>query len=266
MAVQTKSAYAHVNGLDLYYEIHGGGAPLVLLHGGAIGISMFGPTVPALAAHRQVIAPELQGHGHTPDIDRPLSFEGMADDVGALIAELGIGAVDVMGYSLGAGTALQVAFRHPESVRRLVVVSQPFRHDGWYPEVLANFAQMGPAAGEPLKDSPLAKLYPKVDWGRLFGKLGTLLRADYDWSEQVKSLTAPTMLVFADADAVRPEHIVEFYGLLGGGRRDAGLDGSGRPITQLAILPGLTHYTVGASPALPPAVLPFLEAPVAQQT
>jgi pimeloyl-ACP methyl ester carboxylesterase len=256
--VETGSA--PVNGLELYYEVRGTGEPLILLHGGVVGIIMFGPNLQALAAGRKVIAVELQGHGRTPDIDRPLSYEAMADDVAALMRHLDLRQADVMGLSLGGGVALQTAIRHPELVRRLVVVSAPFRRDGWYPEVRAEFDRMGPAAGEPMKQSPLAQLYPHIDWGALFGKIGDLQRKDYDWSADVRAIEAPTMLVFADADAVRPAHVVEFYGLLGGGQRDAGLDGSLRPVARLAVLPGLTHYDLAADPALASAVIPFLEA------
>ncbi len=120
---------------------------------------------------------------------------------------------------------------------------------------------MGPAAGEFMTQSPLAQLYPHVNWGLLFGKLGDLLRKDYDWSKHVGSIKAPTMIVFADADAIRPEHIIEFFGLLGGGQHDSGLDGSRRPEAQLAILPGLTHYTISGSPALAMVANAFLDAP-----
>ncbi len=257
-----KTGYAPVNGLKMYYEIHGGGEPLILLHGGVVGIDTFGSNLAALAEKRKVIAVELQGHGRTADIDRPLSFEALADDVAAFTRHLGIGKADVLGYSLGGGVALQVAIRHPESVRKLVVVSEPCKDDGWYPEVRTAFAHMSPAAGEQMKQSPLAKRFPHVDWPVLFGKLGDLLRKNYDWSKDVAAIKAPTMIVFADADAVRPEHIVEFFHLLGGGQRDAGLDGSQRPAAQLAILPGLTHYNIGSSPALATAVTSFLDAPM----
>jgi pimeloyl-ACP methyl ester carboxylesterase len=257
-----KTGYAPVNGLNLYYEIHGTGEPLILLHGGVVGITMFGPNLSALSEKRKLIAVELQGHGHTADIDRPLSFETMADDIAALIKYLGIEKADVMGYSLGGGVALQTAIRHPESVHKLVVVSAPFKRDGFYPEVLAAMALMGPSAAEGMKQSPLSQLYPNVNWARLFTKLGDLLREDYDWSKEVATIKAPTMIVFADADAVRSAHIMEFFGLLGGGQKDAGLDGSGRPVAQLAILPGLTHYNISSSPALATAVTPFLDAPI----
>jgi pimeloyl-ACP methyl ester carboxylesterase len=255
-----QTGYAPVNGLKLYYEIHGdGGTPLVLLHGGAGGIRMFGPNVAALAEKRQVIGVELQGHGRTADVDRPLSYEAMADDAAALLTHLGVQQTDVMGYSLGAGVALQVAIRHPESVRKLVVVSTAFRRDGWYPEILAAFDQMGPATGEVVRHSPLGQLYPDVDWPGLFAKIGVLQRKEFDWSKEVVAIKAPTLLVFADADSLRPAHMVEFYGLFGGGQRDAGWDGSGKPIAQLAILPGQTHYDIGASSALPPIVSRFLD-------
>jgi len=266
VAPAVKSGYAPVNGLKLYYEIRGSGEPLILLHGGVVGITMFGQNLDLLSQKRKVIAVELQGHGHTADIDRPLSFDAMADDVAGLLRYLGIDKADVMGYSLGGGVALQTVIQHPEVVRKLVVVSAVFRRDGFYPEVLAAFDQMGPSAGEQIKQSPLAKMYPNVDWSRLFAKLGDLLRKDYDWSKEVSAIKAPTMLVFADADAVRSSHIVEFYGLLGGGQKDAGFDGSKRPVNQLAILPGLTHYNISASPALSAAVTPFLDAPMPAPT
>src|SRR5882757_2324825 len=257
---EIKKGYVPVNGLKLYYEIHGVGEPLILLHGGVGGLDMFGPTLPALAKSRKVIAVELQGHGRTADIDRPFSFEAMADDIAGLIKQLGLEKADVMGYSLGGGVALQTAIRHPEAVRKLVVVSAGFSRNGLFPEVRATMDHMGPAAGEQMKRSPLNTMYPNVNWVNLFTKLGVLLRKDYDWSKEVAAIKLPTMLIYADADALYPAHIVEFYKLLGGGQRDAGLDGSGRSANQLAILPAVTHYTIAASPVLPVVVTPFLDA------
>src|SRR4051794_10017085 len=129
--------YAEVNGVRLWHEEHGGGEPLVLLHGGFWSIELFGPLLDALAKQRRGVAVELQGHGHTPDADRPLRYETCADDVAALIRHLGLGPVDVLGYSLGAGTAVRIAVQHPDVVRRLIVVSTPARRTGWFPEVLA---------------------------------------------------------------------------------------------------------------------------------
>ena len=193
--------YVVVNGLKIYYELHGAGEPLVLLHGGVGGIEMFGPNLPALSATRQVIAVDLQGHGHTADIDRPLRFELMADDIAALIKQLKIERADIMGYSLGGGVALQTAIREPEVVRKLVLVSTPFKRQGFYPEVLASFDQMGPEAAKYMSQSPLSQLYPEVDWATLFTKLGDLLRQEYDWSKEVAAITSPVMIAFADANS-----------------------------------------------------------------
>jgi pimeloyl-ACP methyl ester carboxylesterase len=265
MAAQTPGQYATVDGLRMYYERHGPAdakePPLVLLHGGVGGITMFGPNLPALAAERAVIAVELQGHGHTADIDRPLRFELMADDIAALLAQLKIPQADVMGYSMGGGVALQIAIRHPQLVRRLVVISEPVKRTGFFPEVLAAFDHMGPQAAVAMKQSPLATMYPTVNWATLFTKIGEMARQDYDWSADVAKITSPTMLIFADADAVTPAHIMEMWGLFGGGKRDAGLDGSGRPPGRLAIVPGTTHYDILSTDAVARLVIPFLEKP-----
>lgn len=257
---RSAGSHASVNGIRLYREISGEGEPLVLLHGGVGAGEMFEPLLPQLAARRRVILVHLQGHGRTADIDRPLRFELMADDIAALLEHLGLERADVMGYSLGGGVALQLAIRHPARVKRLVLISVPARRDGWYPEVLASMAAMGPEAAAWMGQSPLARLYPETDWASLFTKLGELLRLDYDWSDGIAGLSSPVMLVYADADAVRPAHIVETYALLGGGLRDAGLDGSLRPLARLAIVPGATHYDVVASPLLGPLVAAFLDA------
>lgn len=257
-----KGSYALVNGLNMYYEISGSGRPLVLLHGGVGASEMFGTVLSALAVNRQIFAVHLQAHGRTADINRPLRFELMADDVAALMKHLGIERADFMGYSLGGGVALQIAIRHPEVVRKLVVVSTVVKRDGWYPEVLEGMAQMGPEAAKVMLQSPLNQLYPDANWAVLFTKLGDLLRQDYDWSKNVAAIKSPVMIVFADADAVRTAHIMEFFSLLGGGQRDAGLDGSGRPKAWLAILPGVTHYDVLSFPALAAPVTRFLEAPM----
>jgi len=200
---QAQGRYASVNGLNLYYEIHGSGEPLILLHGGVGASEMFGPILPPLAERRRVIAVHLQGHGRTADIDRPQRALLHALSSRWTQLHLGIEKADLVGYSLGGGVALRTAIQHPEVVRRLVLISTPFKRDGFYPEVLAAM-QLGPAAAEGMKQSPLSQLYPRVDWRVLFTKLGDLLRRDYDWSRDVAAMKAPTMLVFADADAIRP--------------------------------------------------------------
>jgi len=258
------SGYAPVNGLKMYYEIHGSGKPLVLIHGGVGAIEMFGSNLAALARTHKVIAVDLQAHGRTADIDRPLRCALMDDDIAALLQYLKIDKADVMGYSLGGEVALRTAIQHSEVVDKLVVVSATFKRDGWYPEILAGMSQMGPAVAEPMKQTPIYQMYSQLaprpqDWPVLLTKLGDLLKQDYDWSEDVKKIKTPTLIIVGDADAVRTAHAVEFFGLLGGGQRDGGWDGSGRPKNcELAILPGLTHYTIFNAPALASTAIPFL--------
>jgi pimeloyl-ACP methyl ester carboxylesterase len=257
-------AYATVNGILLYYEERGTGRPLILLHGGLGAIEMFGPNLPALAAGRRVIAVDLQGHGRTADIDRPIRAESMADDIAALIRHLGLERADVMGYSLGGWVALQVGARHPALVRRLVVVSTPIRRDGFYPELLALQAQVNASMAEGMKQTPMYQLYAGIaprpeDWPRLLDKMGAAMRMDYDFSREIAGLRMPTLVVAGDADMFPPSHAAEFFGLLGGGQRDGGWDGSGRPASRLAILPGLTHYTIFSDPALAEVAVRFLD-------
>jgi pimeloyl-ACP methyl ester carboxylesterase len=248
----------------MYYEMHGSGEPLLLLHGGVAASDVFDHMAPALAASRQVITVDLQGHGRTRDIDRPLRCETMADDVAALIDHLGLGQSALLGYSMGGGVALQTAFRHPALVGKLIVISVTMKRDGSYPEVLAIFDQMtanAPQMGAMMQQSPLAERYPEADWETIFARIGEMVTQEYDWSAQVAALTAPTMLVFADADSIRPAHMVEFYQLLGGGQRDAGLEGALRPVARLAILPGTTHYDILGFRGLTDIVTAFLDAP-----
>ncbi len=255
--------FADVNGQHIFYRVHGAGKPLVLLHGG-IDPDSFGSNLAELAKHRQVIAVHLQGHGRTPDTDRPLRCETLGDDVAALIGHLHLGKADVMGYSLGAGVALQAAIRHPDAVDRLVLVAATMRRDGSYPEVVAAFNQLeanAAAYGDGVKASPLGQAYPDVDWPKLFSKIGDLTKRPYDWSIDVARVRARTLLVFADADSIRPEHMVEFWQALGGGQRDAGVDGSLRPAHQFAVVPNTTHYTLAVEPMLPQIVVRFLATP-----
>ncbi|HZF29436.1 MAG TPA: alpha/beta hydrolase [Gammaproteobacteria bacterium] len=263
-AITGGGSYAYVNGISLYYEIHGTGKPLVLLHGGLGAIEMFGESLGKVAQGRQVIAVDLQGHGRTADVDRPLDHALMADDVAALIARLELGRADVMGYSLGGVVALQVAIRHPQLVDRLVLASTPFKRDAYYPDILAQQAMIAAAAADAMKNTPMYELYTRLaprpqDFPRLLDKLGALMKADYDLSRQIAGIEARTLVVAGDADIFPPSHAVELFALLGGGQRDGGWDGSGRPKSRLAILPGVTHYTMFATPELAELAIRFLD-------
>jgi pimeloyl-ACP methyl ester carboxylesterase len=271
MAQNAAGKYADVNGLHMYYEIHGTGKPLVLLHGGLGSSAMFEPNIDELAKGRQVIAVDLQGHGHTADIDRPFSLEAMSDDIVGLLHQLNIPKADVMGYSLGAGVALQVAARHPELINRLVLVSAAIRRSDFYPDILAQQAQVGPAIAEQMKQTPMYESYAKLnprpqDWPRLLQKMGDFMKKDYDFSDAVRSVKAPTLVVAGDADIFPPKYAVRTFELLGGGQKDGGWDGSGQIASKLAILPGVTHYNMAYAPALVPTAVAFLDAPSAPVT
>lgn len=254
-----------VNGVDYYYEVHGKGEPVLLLHGGLGSIDMFRPgLLPALSAKRKVIAVDLQGHGRTALGDRPFRLESLGDDMAVLVKKLGHDRVDVLGYSLGGGVALRMALQQPERVRRLVLVSTPFSDDAFYPGIKAQQVALTADAAPMMKDTPMYKSYvavapKKEDFPRLIDTLGTYMRQKYDWSAELANLKAPTMLVYGDSDMFRPEHVVKFYQLLGGGLQDAGWQRETIAKNRLAILPDLTHYDIFTSPRLATTVLPFLD-------
>lgn len=261
-----KSGYVDVNGLHMYYETHGeeGEAPLVLLHGAmsAIGTS-FGKLLPGLAQSRRVIAFEFQAHGHTDDIDRALSVEQLADDIAAALEQLGVTKADFLGYSLGAGVAMQVAIRHPELVRKLVTVSVTYNSGGLHPGLQEGMATLTPDA---FIGSPFYEEYQQIaprpeDFPRLVERVKALDAEVQDWpAEAVRAIEAPTLIVIGDSDIVRPEHAVEMFRLRGGGVMG---DMAGLPNAQLAILPGTTHITVAHRADLLLVIVPaFLDAPM----
>jgi pimeloyl-ACP methyl ester carboxylesterase len=238
-------SYAQVNGLNMYYEIHGTGRPLVLLHGNLSTIDVdFGRIIPALAKTRQVIAVEQQAHGHTADIDRPLTIQSWTDDTAALLRSLDVTGADVFGYSSGSAVALQLAIDHPSLVRKLVLASTSYRLDGLHPEVLGGIEQIQP---EHLAGTPFEEAYARVaprpeDWPVLIEKVKQMDSEMADWpAERIKNLGKPVLLVIGDSDIVRPEHAVEMFRLLGGGVMG---DMTGLPSSRLAVLPGTTHVTL----------------------
>jgi pimeloyl-ACP methyl ester carboxylesterase len=265
-ATKATGEYAEVNGLNMYYETHGSGRPMILLHGGLGSGEMFGPILATLAEDHQVIVPDLQGHGRTADIDRPIDTRLMADDISALIDHLGLEKPDLVGYSLGGGVAFFTAVKYPDKVGRLVMASANLRRDAIPPEMLAQQEQVSAAAVEFMKDTPMYQLYQRVaprpeDFGTLLDKIGESMSKDFDFSEDLRGIQVPTMIVCADADMAPPSHYVEAFKLLDGGLRDGGWMGEGRPKGghALAVLPGLTHYNLSASPLFAAVALDFID-------
>lgn len=257
--------YVLVNGVNMYYEIHGTGQPLVLLHGAfsAIGTS-FGKLVMPLAKTRQVIAFELQGHGHTADIDRPLTLEALADDVAAALGQLGIEQADIFGYSMGAGVALQLVIRHPNVVRKLIFAAATYNMSGVHPGLMEGLGEMTP---EMMFGSPWHEEYIRIaprpeDFARLFAKKTAMDRQLRDIPEEtVRAIKSPTLIIIGDSDLARPEHAVEMFRLLGGGV--FGDTPAGLPDSQLAVLPGTSHVTVvDRVDWLVSMINAFLDAPV----
>jgi pimeloyl-ACP methyl ester carboxylesterase len=258
-----KSGYVAANGLNYHYQIYGKGEPLLLLHGGLGQIEMFAPILPALTENRQVIGVDLHGHGRTQLGNRDISLIDMGDDMATILTQLGYDKVDVLGYSMGGGVAFRLAVQHPDRVRRLALVSAGYSQDAFYPEMLPMQAQVGAGMAEAMKGTPMYQSYVAVaphpeDFPKLLDKMGALMRKPFDWSGDVKKLRMPVMLVYGDSDMYRPEHIVKFYQLLGGGLKDAGWMRENMSQNRLAILPDLTHYDIFLSPRLAPTVLPFL--------
>ena len=272
------SGYAPVNGLQMYYEIHGktppssGGGPgaevpLVLLHGAYMHIGAMEPLLSELARTHQVIATDFQGHGRTADIDRPITYENLADDVAALMDYLEIDQADVVGYSMGANTGLLLTIRHPEKVRKLVSASGQYRLDGMYPEVLSTIAQIDPGA---MMQTPWYQTYADVapqpeQFPQVVEKLKTLDAVEFAWPEEdLRGIAQPVQLIYGDSDVFQLDHMVALFRLLGGGVPG---DLTGLPKSQLAILPGTTHITVMTRiPWLMPMIEEFLAAPLPQAT
>jgi pimeloyl-ACP methyl ester carboxylesterase len=271
MATATKpepktSGRIEANGVDYYYEIHGQGEPLLLLHGGLGSIDMFGPVLPTLAEHREVIGVDLHGHGRTTLGDRKIDLLDMGDDMAVILGQIGYEQVDVMGYSLGGGVAFRLAVQYPGKVRRLVLVSTSYSPEGLHPEMRpkqdapAVSAEMAEAMkGTPMHESYMAVAPHPEDFPKLLDRIGEFMSQTFDWSGDIPKLTMPVMLVYGDSDMFRPDHVVDFYRRLGGGLKDAGWQREHQSPNRLAILPDLTHYDVFLDPDLPRTVLPFLD-------
>ncbi|MEO5806588.1 alpha/beta hydrolase [Devosia sp.] len=264
MPTPSKSGYAPVNGVEVYYAVFGSGKPLVLLHGGLGDMTMFGPVLDALAAGRQVIGVDLQGHGHTLPFDRPMTAKAMATDVAELIKYLGLEQPDVLGYSMGALIAMRLAIDHPEAVGRLVLASVPYAFSGWHDFNQQGMKSISGAMAESMKQTPMYQAYASVapdvnNWPVLLDKMGKFVGADYDYSAEVAAIKSPTLLVFADWDSVRTAHAAHFFELLGGGHTDGGWGGMNMNANRLAVLPGATHYDIFINPTLATTAIAFLD-------
>jgi pimeloyl-ACP methyl ester carboxylesterase len=265
-SVDAQTGYAPVGDLDMYYEIHGSGRPLILLHGAYMTIDMMEPILAGLARTRRVIAVEQQAHGHTADADRPLTYEQMADDTAALARHLEVAAADVVGYSMGGGIALQLAIRHPALVRKLVLASASFTSDGMHAVALEMFPSITPElfAGSPIEEAYLRTAPDPGGFPKLVEKLKQLDVTPFAWPEEaIRGIAAPTLIVLGDSDGIRLEHAIELFKLRGGGVMG---DLEGLPASQLAVLPGTTHFVPPGSGLLDRAdwlqamIVPFLDA------
>lgn len=256
--------YATVNGLNIYYETQGAGQPLLMLHGGFQTIEDLEPLRSLLARNRRVVAADLEGHGHTADLDRPLTYEQMAEDFAGLIEQLGIAPADVLGFSMGGMVALRLASKRPDLVRKLVAISAIYGNDGYYPSTTKGWPDMSP---QTLVGAPFEHVYKRVAphperWPVLVEKAKHTLMDFNGWPpEDIRAIEAPALLALGDADLVRPEYAVAMFRLLGGAREDGGM--AGVPASQLAILPGTTHFSIlSRVDLLAPIITSFLDAPM----
>jgi pimeloyl-ACP methyl ester carboxylesterase len=269
----TSSGYAEAaEGLRVYYEVFGRGEPIVVMPGGLMDLRSMTQVIGPLSRERQVIGIDLEGHGHTALRDTPMSHERNGDDVAAVLRHLSIARADVAGYSHGGDAAIRMAIQHPEMVRNLMVISTAAERDGWYPEVLRGMEAVSAAQAPQMQQTPLYTSYAEVaphpdQFPLLLDRMGELMRKDYDWRTEIAKLPMPTLLLFADHDAVSMRHIAEFFALFGGGVRDAGWEGQPQYArARLAIVPGYTHYNFGQGPDVARVIEAYLDQPTSPAT
>jgi pimeloyl-ACP methyl ester carboxylesterase len=260
------SGYVEIDRLRLYHEIYGEGEPLVIIHGGLTTIGEMQGWVQPLAMTRRVIAAEMQGHGHTADTERPLSFATMGDDIAILLDHLQIPNADLVGHSFGGAVAIRAAIQHPNKVRRLVVISSPYARSGWYPEAQEGMGRVSASMAENMMQTPTGRLsqqWPKPQrFPQFLDKMGKLMSEDYDWSADIAKLPIPVLLVFADNDSISQKHVAQFFALLGGGVKEPGWLNTQLSKSRLAIVPGYSHYNFMTSPEAPQIILKFLRDPL----
>jgi pimeloyl-ACP methyl ester carboxylesterase len=257
---EPESGTVPVNGMEMYYEASGAGDPLIVLHGAYMTIPDMGEIIPKLAETHRVIALEFQGHGRTNDIDRPITYPNLAEDVAAFMDAMGIDRADVFGYSMGAAAGLQLAIRHPEKVDQLVAASVAYDVEGWQPAFREFIPQMSP---EMFVGTPMEEEYRKLavnpgGFEALVEKLIALEHEPMAWEEEVRQLETPVLIIAGDADVSTLEHNVALFRLLGGG----GMGDMGVPLpeSRLAVLPATSHTAVITQPDLLHAFIePFLQ-------
>jgi pimeloyl-ACP methyl ester carboxylesterase len=257
---ETAGQTVEVNGMQMYYEVHGEGDPLIVLHGAYMTIPTMGEIVPMLARTHQVIALEFQGHGRTTDIDRPITYPNLADDVAAFMDVIDIEKADVFGYSMGAAAGLQLAIRHPEKVDQLVAASVAYDISGWQPAFRDFIPSMSPEmfVGTPMEDEYRKLAVDPEGFRALVEKLIALEKEPMAWEEDVKKLETPVLIIAGDADVSTLEHNVALFRLLGGGVM--GDMGQPLPASRLAVLPATSHTAVISQPDLLHALIePFLQ-------
>jgi pimeloyl-ACP methyl ester carboxylesterase len=271
--VPTSTGYADAaEGLRVHYEIYGKGEPLVVLAGGFGDSSSMLQSIGPLSRERQVIAIDLEGHGRTALRATPMSHERNGDDVAAVLRHLKVAQADVAGYSHGGDAAIRMTIQHPEMVRNLIVISTAAERDGWYPEALKGMEAVGSSQARQMQQTPLYKRYAAVaphpeQFPLLLDRMGELMKKDYDWRAEIANLRVPTLLLFADHDAVSMRHIAEFFALFDGGVRDAGWEGKPRYArARLAIVPGYTHYNFGQGPDMARVIEAYLDQPTSSAT
>ena len=259
-------------GLRVYYEIYGQGEPIVVMAGGLMDISTMAQTIGPLSQSRRVIGIDLEGHGRTALRKTPMSHERNGDDVAAVLNHLNIAKADVAGYSHGGDAAIRMAIQHPDRVRNLIVISTAAERDGWFPETLKGMEAVGSAQADQMKRTPIYARYAEVaphpeQFPLLLDRIGDLMRKDYDWRPEIAKLPMPTLLLFADHDAVSTKHMAEFFALFGGGVQDAGWEGTPKYArARLAIVPGYTHYNFGQGPDIARVIEGYLTKPTSRAT
>jgi pimeloyl-ACP methyl ester carboxylesterase len=273
MPAAADSGYAEAaEGLQVYYAVYGRGEPIVVLAGGLMDMRSMAQTIAPLARERQVIGIDLEGHGRTALRATPMSHAKLGDDIAAVLRHLKIAKADVAGYSHGADAALRMAIQHPGLVRNLIVISTAAERDGWYPEVLKGMEGVSGTQAPQMKGTPLYEQYVEVaphpeQFSLLLDRMGALMSTDYDWRTEIAALPMPTLLLFADHDAVSMQHIAEFFALFGGGIKDAGWEGEPKYArARLAIVPGYTHYNFGQGPDIARVIEGYLDKPTSAAT